>query len=207
MFDCTNKTNPEYGQCHLQSGMSWLDEKERPPCTTLWISLCFLTMGYNVIWCFTLLPHEFLTMMNCFLKIRGKINPFLLELYCPLLLTVTKLKKEKANTESCLPRSGEAVKINLSIRFTDRWNLSSVWMCKRFEFGAKTIFKWCKQSFVGRMLREWQGKGQNTVRNIDRESPAHRVSEIMAIEKRFTRLSGFIFEKEPSCILHVYWEP
>lgn len=56
------------------------------------------------------------------------------------------------------------------------------------------------------MLREWQEKGQNAERNIDRESLAHKVSEIMAIEKRSTRLSGFIFVKEANCILYVYWE-
>lgn len=41
-------------------------------------------------------------------------------------------------------------------------------------------------------------------RETDRESPAHKVSEIMAIEKRSTRLSGFIFVKEANCILHVH---
>lgn len=79
-------------------------------------------------------------MMNCCLKVWGKINPFLLELYCTLFLGVTKLKK-KTNTESCLPRIGEVVKINLSMRFIGVWNLSSVGMCKRLEFGARTVFK------------------------------------------------------------------
>lgn len=85
-----------------------------------------------------------------------------------MLLTVTELRK-KANTKNWLSRSGEVVKINLSMRFLGLWNLSSIGMCKRLEFGVRTDFRWCKESFVGRTLREWPWRTDRTQRETQAE--------------------------------------
>lgn len=103
--------------------------------------------------------------------------------------------EKNTNTGRWLPRSEEVAEINLSMWFIGLWNLSSVGICQRLEFRVRAVFRWYKQNFVRRMLREWPEKEQTVEKNTDWEIPKHKVSKIIDYWKWAQKSLRFYFVK------------